>query len=187
MHSMKIYCAPLVEKNGSGAVRALLAHAYYADYGEAMPEIEKTPNGKPFFPKRPGVHFSLSHSRTHILCALSGEPVGADIESPRHISRSAMRFFCSPEELSVFDPLDLWVLKESYLKLLGGTLPAIRKMKFARDGERIVAPDETVISKLYRLADCRIAVSTRGDLPPDSVILVSDSVALFCGSADSMP
>ena len=182
--SMKIYITPIEEKTGSDAVRALLGHAYRAEYGGALPEIAKTPRGKPFFPDRPDVHFSLSHSRTHVLCAISAFPVGADIESPRHISRSAMRFFCSPEELLLFDPLDLWVLKESYLKLLGGTLPDIRKMRFSRDGEKITAPDETAFPRLYRVGDCRAAVSSFGEMPADSVIHVSGSDALFCSSFD---
>ena len=165
-------------QNGSETVYKLLEHAFRTEYGAALPEIKKTPNGKPFFPLRPDVHFSLSHSKTHVLCALSREPVGVDIESPRRISERAVRYFCSPEELRLFDPLDLWVLKESYIKLAGLTLPAVKTLRFSRQGnDRIVAPDETAASKLYRIGDCRAAVSTFGGSPPESVALFNGSFA----------
>jgi len=143
---------------------------YHAKFGgEPIPEIQKTPNGKPYFPDRPDVYFSLSHSRTHVLCALSDKPVGVDIESPRTISERAVIYFCSNEELALFDPLDLWVLKESYVKLFGETMAMIKSLRFSRDGDRIVAPDKSVISKLYRSGDYRAAVCSIYEAPPDSI------------------
>ena len=115
---MKIYIAPLgctppgcapvdIGAQGgqyrSASAYSLLEYAYRLEYGDVLPEIKKTPNGKPFFPERPGIHFSLSHAFTHVACALSEFPVGVDIESPREISKRAMRFFCSDEELVFFD------------------------------------------------------------------------------------
>ena len=138
-----------------------------------MPEIKKTPNGKPYFPARPDIHFSLSHTRTHVLCALSDNPAGADIESPRNISKRAVRFFCSPAELTMFDLFDLWVLKESYIKLIGGTLMNIKSLRFSRVNGKIVTQDENAISKLYRIGDCRAAVSSYGTEPPDSIELIN--------------
>jgi len=199
---MTIYCAPLSGSDGSLAVYSLLRYAFNIEYGGEFPEIKKTPNGKPYFPARRDIHFSLSHSRTHVLCALSGEPAGADIESPRLISERAIKFFCSPAELALFDPLDIWVLKESYIKLIGGTLAMIKKPQFSRCGDSIIAPDigelggfegkifpdigehSRVISRLYRIEDCRAAVCSLVEKPPDSVELVIGSDYLLLGSAD---
>ena len=213
---MTIYCAPLSGSDGSLAVYSLLRYAFNIEYGGEFPEIKKTPNGKPYFPARRDIHFSLSHSRTHVLCALSGEPVGADIESPRLISERAIKFFCSPAELALFDPLDIWVLKESYIKLVGETLAMIKKPQFSRCGDSIIAPDigelggfggkispdfgelggfegkifpdigehSRVISRLYRIEDCRAAVCSLVEKPPDSVELVIGSDCLLLGSAD---
>ena len=133
-----IYCAQRGNKNGSAAVYELLEYAYRVEYGGALPEIKRSFHGKPYFPEYPGVHFSLSHAVTHVLCALSGSPVGCDIESPRELSNRALEYFSSPDELSLFEPLELWVLKESYVKLYGRTIASIRDLRFSREGDAIV-------------------------------------------------
>ena len=159
----------------------MLKYAFSIEYGGGLPDIKKTPNGKPYFPERRDIHFSLSHSRTHVICALSANPVGIDIESPRIISERAIKFFCSPEEQVLFDPLDLWVLKESYIKLVGGTLPMIKKLRFSKGSDTIQASDKDVISRLYRIGDCsanacRAAVCSIGGVPPDSIELITSSI-----------
>ena len=127
-----IYCTTRADTSGSRSVYALLEHAYRLNYEGDLPEVKKTFHGKPYFPDLPDVHFSLSHSSTHVLCALSGSPVGCDIESPRAISRRAIEYFCSAEELELFTPLELWVLKESYVKLFGKTIASIRDLRFSK-------------------------------------------------------
>jgi len=176
---LKVYYSPLNGLSGSACVYSLLEYAFRSEYGGAMPQIKKTPNGKPYFPERPEIHFSLSHARTHALCAVSDNPVGADIESPRQISKRAAAFFCSSGELGQFDPLDLWVLKESYIKLVGGTLVLMRKIRFSREGDSIISADNTTISKLYQANACRAAVSSIGEDPPASLELVSGSAILY--------
>jgi len=166
---MNIYFAPYEDRNGSIAVRSLLENAFMAEYREILPKIEKTPSGKPYFPDKPDIHFSLSHSKTHVLCVLADVPVGADTESPRRITERAVRYFCSREELREFDALDLWVLKESYIKLVGGTLVLMKSLRFSRTDGVISAPDRGVESKLYRIGDCRVAVSALGEIPPDNI------------------
>ena len=169
---LKIFYTPFFGRSGSAAVYSLLEHAFANEYGGALPQVKKTPNGKPYFPDRPDVHFSLSHARTHVLCAISDAPVGADIESPRHISERAISYFCSSEELVFFDPIDLWVLKESYIKLIGGTLPLVKKLRFSCENNKIIPPDNSSISKLYRIENCHAAVSTYGKYLPDSIELI---------------
>jgi len=169
---MVIFYTSRGEKSGSDAVYALLETAFISEFGGDLPEIKKTPNGKPYFPDRPDIHFSLSHARTHVLCAISREPVGCDIESPRKISERAMDFFCSPGEMALFDPLDLWVLKESYVKLFGWTFASIKKLSFSRDGDKIIVPDPSVTARLYHADGCRAAVCSLDPLLPDSIVLI---------------
>lgn len=116
--------------SGSRDVRSLLRYAIREMYGIPLPAIDKTEAGKPLFPDRPEIHFSLSHSKRHVMCAVGDAPVGADIEEERPLSRRLVERYSTPEELSQFEFLELWVLKESRLKLMGGTLPGLRSVHF---------------------------------------------------------
>jgi len=169
---MTIYCTPRGGRSGSEAVYALLEHAIKVEYGTNLPEIKRTIHGKPYFPCFPDVHFSLSHTKTHVLCVVSDSPVGCDIESPREISTRALKFFCSPEELVHFEPLALWVLKESYIKLFGQTIAAIRNLRFSRDGDTIIVPDSSVSVRQYSVDSCIAAVCSQGAIIVDSIELI---------------
>ena len=142
-------------------------------FGEKLPEIGKSENGKPYFTGNSDVHFSLSHCKTHVLCGVSSNPIGVDIETPREISRRAEKFFCLPEEQKLFHKLDLWILKESYIKLIGGNLAMMRSIMFSRQNGKIIAPDKNVISMLYCVDNCRAAVSSLFAPPPETIEYVS--------------
>ncbi|MCL2226280.1 MAG: hypothetical protein FWB97_01430 [Oscillospiraceae bacterium] len=156
---MLIFSTRLGSRGGSEAVYDLLKYAYWQRYAGEFPEIKKTPNGKPYFPDRPDIHFSLSHTMSHVMCAISDRLVGCDIEAAdREVSNRALRFFASSEEQEMFDPLDLWLLKESYIKLIGGTLATIKQQRFQKESGRIIPPDASVSAKLYSIDGCRAAV-----------------------------
>ena len=169
---MRIFCSIIGESGGSESVYSLLKYAYRLVYGETLPEIKKTANGKPYFPEKPDIHFSLSHSKTHVLCGLSASPIGVDIETPRHLNEKVKKYFVSPEELLLFDPLELWVLKESYIKLLGETIGMARHIQFSLDGKKIIPPGENVFSKLYRIEACCAAVSSFEAEPAETIEIV---------------
>ena len=170
---MLIFSTRLRDKNGSETVYALLRHAFSSIYTEAFPEIKKTPAGKPYFPERPDVQFSLSHTKTHVLCAISDAAIGCDIEPcSREISNRARSYFCTPEELLCFSALDLWILKESYIKLLGGTFASIRNQQLSLKGDKILFPDPSVFSKLYSVDGCRAAVCSYTCDLPESIELI---------------
>ena len=70
----------------------ILRHALWDQYRwRELPPIRLTSLGKPYFPDFPEVHFNLSHTTGAVLVALSGEPVGVDIEHIRPVSERAMR------------------------------------------------------------------------------------------------
>lgn len=86
-------------------------------------------NGKPYLPGG-GVEFNLSHSGRLAVCAVSGRPVGADVEAFRHFDEKLLRYVYQERELAglreraapededrVFT--ELWTLKESFMKYLG--------------------------------------------------------------------
>lgn len=59
------------------ALGALLAQYYCVP---VLPRIEKDANGKPYFPDRPDIHFSLSHCMAAVMAAVDRLPVGCDVE-----------------------------------------------------------------------------------------------------------
>ena len=99
------------------------------DEGLRADEIAVTEYGKPYLPRLPDVHFSLSHSGDTALCAVSPKEIGCDIEAPhRYDEKIAKRFFHSAEQEWLFSrPADeqadaffrLWTCKESFIKAIG--------------------------------------------------------------------
>ena len=69
--------------HGSAWGVSLLAYAVRAVWGIDLPETAELPGGKPYFPACPQLHFSVSHTRTAALVAVSAAPVGADVEQVR--------------------------------------------------------------------------------------------------------
>lgn len=96
-------------------------------YKKPLPEIRRTQRGKPYFVGSP-LHFSISHTKKHVFCALSDRPIGIDAEeADRDIRLALAEKILSPGELQQFrkshDPrqalLRFWVLKEAAAKCSG--------------------------------------------------------------------
>ena len=82
-----------------------------------LPPIRLTSLGKPYFPDFPEVHFNLSHTTGAVLVALSGEPVGVDIEHIRPVSERAMRRLADVTTERAF--FQSWVRREARVKRTG--------------------------------------------------------------------
>lgn len=117
----------LMGRSGHEAGRELLGKLYREHVGGQMPEILTASLGKPYFPNS-SWHFSISHTRSHVFCALADHPVGLDAEeTDRQINLGLADKILSPKEkdryLSAGDRrtalLKLWVLKEAAAKLSG--------------------------------------------------------------------
>ncbi len=140
----------------------LLLNAALAAEGLKADEIRVTEYGKPFFPALQDFHFSLSHSGERVLCAVSGKPVGCDIEAPgRYDPKIARRFFhpsesawlfSLPEEEQPAAFLRLWTCKESYVKALGLGLNQPLDSFAVRPGEP-TGPVQTADERPWRLRD----------------------------------
>jgi phosphopantetheinyl transferase len=162
--------AAKITASGSADALALLTRLVRERYDIALPDIAKTPAGKPFFPDRRDIFFSLSHTKSHVLAAVADAPVGADVETVRVVTPTLMSRVCTARELSQFDFLDLWVLKESYVKLLGGSLSGVFEHRFSRLGGEIIPPDGVSVCRLYGdVPDCHAAIITRAGALPDTL------------------
>ncbi len=177
---LKLYIADMKDANevrakrkgrspqrGSAFGVSLLEYAVADTWGISLPEMSPPGKGKPVFVDVPDKHFSVSHSKTHVLVALSDEPVGADLETRRPISDKSKRHIMNDQEFRDFDFFELWCLRESVYKLNGaGNLREI--LRFRKDGERIVGPDADIWYHVIKGVDgCAGAVcQARGfDLP----------------------
>ena len=73
-----------------------------------MPELDRRPGGKPYFPHEEGLEFNLSHSGHLALCALDNAPVGADIQMVREWRPGLPARVCGPEELAWLEGQPDW-------------------------------------------------------------------------------
>ena len=113
--------------SGHEAGRRLLAQLYRQVTGQPLPPILVTDRGKPYFATG-NLHFSISHTKNRVFCALADHPVGIDAEPmDRSIDlRLADKILSTPEKVrfaQAEDPrqalLRLWVLKEAAAKFTG--------------------------------------------------------------------
>lgn len=128
--------------------------------GDPLPEIARTPKGKPYFPDR-DLPFSISHTSHHAFCCLSSQNIGIDAEECNRRINTSMTRFLSPAELTRYESasdkqaclLRLWVLKESYAKLTGrGLGNYLKNTDFDPNDPRIQIID-----------GCYVAVLTEGE------------------------
>lgn len=124
---LKIAGEALNGRDGHSAGRELLARMYRQETGKDCPQIAVAERGKPYFVSGT-LHFSVSHTKEHVFCALADRPVGLDAEEKdREIDlRLAGKILSEPEKAR-FDAarekrdalLRFWVLKEAAVKLTG--------------------------------------------------------------------
>ena len=112
---------------GHAAGRALLAQLYQQYTGKEMPEIMTTDRGKPYWKEDP-LHFSITHTKHHVFCAIAQTPIGIDAEEwEREIDLRLAEKILSPGELAQYAAardkrlalLTFWVLKEAMAKASG--------------------------------------------------------------------
>ena len=119
----------------------LLKKALREEYGlTENPLFEYGPHGKPFIIGHPEIHFSLSHCREVVACAVSDRPVGIDVESVRRYKEDVVRYAMNEQEQQQIADAErpdvafirLWTMKEARLKLTGEGIT--NDLKSALDG-----------------------------------------------------
>lgn len=122
--------ARLQHRLGRSLLKKALAKEYQIDFTEEM--ISYADNGKPLLKNvndRASVFFNISHCEGMVVCALADCPIGIDVEGSRRVTDSLIRSACSDWEKTYVAAggangrtgrfLELWTLKESYLKMTG--------------------------------------------------------------------
>lgn len=124
---MRLASCKLNGRNGHEVGRELLRSLYWEETGKEMPEILVGKWGKPYFEGHK-YHFSITHTREHVFCALSRSRVGIDAEEmgrsvPDSLVRRALSTGEQEQYLAAEDKsrafLTFWVLKEAQAKYTG--------------------------------------------------------------------
>ena len=98
-----IYCAAYDGTSGLSH-RLLRQAAQLSAPAQTDLTLASGTHGKPYFLHAPQLHFNLSHSGRHWLCAFSGAPVGLDVQQHRACQKQALaRRFFSPTECASLD------------------------------------------------------------------------------------
>lgn len=142
---------------GHIAGRQLLAEMYREVTGKPMPEIMVAPKGKPYFADS-AWHFSISHTKKRVFCALSERPVGIDAEEQdRKIDLRLADKILSASEKEYFEQaenkrltlLKFWVLKEAAAKLSGEGLQGYpNKTDFSPEDPRLTVIDGCLVAAM---------------------------------------
>ena len=119
------YLRPCDRKLSLGAWR--LMESSLKQHGFLAENVIIGKNGKP---ECKGIYFNLSHSLDMVLCAVSKNPVGCDIEKVTNAPIEDSEHYFSKKECrhiaDASNPTDadrrffrLWTMKESYMKMTG--------------------------------------------------------------------
>ena len=109
------------------STEAALKKIFSAYFGKHSVTILRTKNGKPYVENGP--HFSVTHTQSRLYIAFTDEEIGLDAE---HLSRTLhydpiVKKFSPAEQTEIAcaeDFLRHWIVKESAIKYLGGTIAA---------------------------------------------------------------
>ena len=142
-------------QTGHEAGRILLAQMYENHTGNPMPPIAIAAGGKPYFENNP-VHFSITHTKRHVFCALSDRPIGIDAEeADRKISLLLAEKILSKNEKKQYDGaedkqkalLKFWVLKETAAKCSGEGIHGYpNQTNFSLDDPRVKMMDNCIVA-----------------------------------------
>lgn len=117
----------LEDRKRSVLAFVLLQHALREKYGiTEVPEFVYNEFGKPSLSNLP-IHFSLSHCKTAVACAVSDYNIGIDVENIVPYNPNVARKVCTATELKMLersenkdvDFIKLWTIKEAISKYEG--------------------------------------------------------------------
>lgn len=147
---------------------------------DPLAPVDILPAGKPVFSSGEGPWFSLSHSGRYVLCAVSDDMVGGDVQQMRRVNLSISRRLHPmeqkwlaerDEQMKTEEFFRLWARKEAWVK--------------AESGERMLSLSETDV--MHDLPDWnfwdytlpggyRAAVCTREKGVPQFILLTGDEL-----------
>ena len=121
----------------------LLKQGLREAYGiEGNPQFEYNEHGKPAIVGHPEIFFNFSHCKEAVLCAISEQPVGVDVESVRSFNDSLVHYTMNEDEIREIETAEdravafirLWTMKEAALKLEGTGISKDMKQVLQQDG-----------------------------------------------------
>ena len=91
------------------------------------PIFEYNEHSKPSIVGHPEIYFNLSHCKEAVVCVISDQPIGVDVESIREYKESLVRYTMNDEEIHEIESSEnpaaafirLWTMKEATTKLIG--------------------------------------------------------------------
>ena len=156
----------------------LLQRALREEYGIIeVPEFVYNEFGKPSLPNL-SIHFSLSHCKDAVACAVSDHNIGIDVETIVPYNPDVARRVCTAAELEMLeqsankdvDFIKLWTVKEAISKYegMGLSLPfaeiAVNRYRL----ETVVCADEkSILSVCLTMSDLRRFLVSRVVLLPE--------------------
>lgn len=157
IREIRLSCRLLDGQDPHQAGLSLLDALYRQETGQQPPPIARTPRGKPYFPGSPW-HFSITHTKCRVFCALAPFPVGIDAEElDRNIDlRLAQRILSAPEQAQYNASgdkrralLTFWVLKEAAAKRSGEGLRGYpNQTAFSLSDPRVMETDGCLLAVL---------------------------------------
>lgn len=109
-----------------GDILARVEISRYTDLSMKQIDFSVNEYGKPFIVGKVPIQFNISHSGNYIACAITGGPVGVDIELIKTADMQiAKRFFTTDETAYIMDGhkinrfYEVWTKKESRIKWEG--------------------------------------------------------------------
>jgi 4'-phosphopantetheinyl transferase len=91
------------------------------------PIFEYNEHGKPSIVGHPEIFFNLSHCKEAVVCVVSDQPIGVDVESIREYRESLVNYTMNDEEICEIESSEnpaasfirFWTMKEATMKLIG--------------------------------------------------------------------
>ena len=108
----------------------LLETGLLREYGLKLKEEPRATgeHGKPFLSLQPKIHYNITHSGKYVMCILTGQEVGIDVQQHRKANYERMLERMVPQDM-IREILDAdepekafftqWVLREAYIKWTG--------------------------------------------------------------------
>lgn len=98
--------------------------------------IARSVSGRPYLSLAPHLHVSITHSGPWAALAVSGRPVGIDIETRSTVPPAVLQLFASATELGILPAVRIWSIKEAALKCAGAVGEV--RMREIEVGPRVV-------------------------------------------------
>lgn len=144
------------------------------DKNADVENIMEQKGGKPYLVNAPHIHFSISHSGNMAMCAVSLNPVGADIQHICNFNEEICRRYFTSGECNYVMSADsasektarffgIWTCKEAYSKMTGRGLFDFLNFEVAgREDKYNIANSDDVYFHTSGLLEYKLAVCTAG-------------------------